>query len=169
MEKENKLSDPLIRPNGKGFAVSGFIISLVAIVFFAVIAYIALMQAIQALMLSMMGLPCSRGYLISLIWLVLSIIGLVLSAIGRSKLKKSGGKKRMATAGLIISIITVVLCLALMATLKILQNQAEKKIQETTAVLENIDIEKFTNEMSATVDSLQNELNNITPSDTTPR
>ena len=162
MEQTNSVDEVVIKPEGKGLAVSGFVISLAAILLFGGIAYVAAMQAVQAAMLSIMGTPSDGGYLISFIWLGVSIIGLVLSAIGMSKLKKSGAKRGLAVAGLIISIVTVLLCLVLLVGIKLFQDESKKKIDETTAAIENFDMEKFTSEMNAAMDSLAMEMDTTT-------
>ena len=77
---------------GKGLAVSGFVLSLVGIV------------------LSFLG-----GFL-SIISLPVSIVGLVLSSIGGKKLKNAGQPHGLATAGLVIGIIAVVLSAILFFT-----------------------------------------------------
>lgn len=162
MEQSNIIDEVAVKPEGKGLAVSGFVISLVAIIFFGAVAYLAAMQAVQAAMLSIMGTPSDGGYLISFIWLGVSIIGLVLSAIGMSKLKKSGAKRGLAIAGLIISIVTVLLCVALLVGIKLFQDESKKKIDDTTAAFENFDMDKFTSEMNAAMDSLASEMDTTT-------
>ena len=69
---------------GKGQAIAGFVLGLVALVF------------------------CWLGVL-SITALPLSIVGLVLSVLGGKKLKANCAKSGIATAGLVISIIAVVL------------------------------------------------------------
>ncbi len=70
---------------GKGLSISGFVLSLVGLV-----------------------LSFLSG-VFSIISLPTSIVGLVLSVIGGKKLKNNGMQGGMATAGLVIGIIAVVL------------------------------------------------------------
>jgi len=86
-------------PQGKQMGIAGFVLALVTFVFswwiFAIsIASIAL------------GGSGWLGYL----WLVLALVSVVLSAMGMSKLGKTGGKKGLAIAGLVIGIVSVVWC-----------------------------------------------------------
>ncbi len=73
----------------KGMSVAGMILGLVALVFSLV--------------------PCF--WLPHLVWipLLLGIVGLVLSAISRSKAKKASAKTGMSTAGLVMSILGIVI------------------------------------------------------------
>ena len=84
-------------PEGKGLAVGGFVLSLVALIFSSWIAGLA------AISLTTGG----SGWLMYL-WLVISIASVVLSAMGMSKLGKTGGKKGLGVAGLVIGIVAVV-------------------------------------------------------------
>src|SRR3954462_8469424 len=85
-------------PQGKGLGVAGFVISLVALVIFWIISPAGLFSAALG---GGMGLA---GF-----WLVLSILGTLLSVLGMNKLGKSGGKKGLATTGMILGIISVLL------------------------------------------------------------
>ena len=84
-------------PQGKGLAVSGFILALVGLVFSGIIAGIA------ALSIATGG----SGWLMYF-WLVLCIASVVMCAMGMSKLGKTGGKKGLAIAGLVIGIVATV-------------------------------------------------------------
>ena len=88
------------KPQGKGLAVIGFVISLVAIVFFWIISPISLATAALG----------GNGYTLSAIWLVLSLAGAALCFMGMKKLGATGGGKGLAITGLIISLIAVALC-----------------------------------------------------------
>ena len=70
---------------GKGSAIAGFVLSIVGVVF-------GFLNGI----FSILGLP-------------VSIVGLVLSVVGGKKLAANGQPKGIATAGLVIGIIAVVI------------------------------------------------------------
>lgn len=92
-----------VKPQGKGLAVTGFILSLVGLLFGWIVYGIITAAAIAAAALgqkSGMGL----GYF----WIVLCVAAVALSAMGMSKLGKTGGKKGLAISGLIIGIVALV-------------------------------------------------------------
>jgi O-antigen ligase len=89
-------------PQGKGMAVAGFILALVGLVFSGIIAGIA------ALSIATGG----SGWLMYF-WLVLCIASVVMCAMGMSKLGKTGGKKGLAIAGLVIGIVATVWAIVL--------------------------------------------------------
>ncbi len=85
-------------PQGKGMAVAGFVLSLVGLIFYFVIAVAVAAQAILG-----------GGYGLGIFWLILCLAGTVLCVMGMMKLGKTGGKKGLAIAGMIIGIIAVIL------------------------------------------------------------
>jgi hypothetical protein len=89
-------------PQGKGMGVAGFVISLVALVFYFVIAGIVGLQALAG-----------GGYGLGIFWLLLSLAGTGLSVMGMMKLGKTGGKKGLAIAGMIIGIVATILTVLL--------------------------------------------------------
>ena len=89
-------------PQGKGLAIGGFVLALVTLVLSSWIAAIALASIL-------LGGSAWIMYL----WLVLSILSVVFSAMGMSKLKKTGGKRGIGIAGLIIGIVATVYSLIL--------------------------------------------------------
>lgn len=95
-------------PQGKGMAVAGFIIALAALILNNVMAGIAILAIIAG----------GSGWLMYL-WLVVNILGMVLSIMAMVKLKKTGGKRGLAIAGMIIGIVgtvwAIVLCLGMAA------------------------------------------------------
>lgn len=95
-------------PQGKGMAVAGFIIALAALVLNNVMAGIAILALIAG----------GSGWLMYL-WLVVNILGMVLSIMAMGKLKKSGQKRGLAIAGMIIGIVgtvwAIILCLGMAA------------------------------------------------------
>lgn len=66
--------------------------------------------AIAGLVLSIVGLVSSIfGTIFSLVALPISIVGLVLSIVGGKKLQAAGQPKGLATAGMVVGIIAVIL------------------------------------------------------------
>lgn len=95
-------------PQGKGMAVAGFIIALAALVLNNVMAGIAILAIIAG----------GSGWLMYL-WLVVNILGMVLSIMAMGKLKKSGGKRGLAIAGMIIGIVGTVWAIILVLGLSV--------------------------------------------------
>lgn len=95
-------------PQGKGMAIAGFIIALVALVLNNVMAGIAVLAIIAG----------GSGWLMYL-WLVVNILGMVLSIMAMVKLKKTGGKRGLAIAGMIIGIVGTVWAIFLVMGLSI--------------------------------------------------
>lgn len=89
-------------PQGKGLAVTGFVLALVGLVLSSWIAVIAAAMIIAG----------GSGWLMYF-WLVLCIASVVMSAMGMSKLGKTGGKKGLAIAGLVIGIVATVWAIVL--------------------------------------------------------
>lgn len=96
---------------GKEMGVAGFVLALVTFVFATWIAAIAVASIITG----------GSGWLMY-VWLVFAIVSVVLSAMGMSKLGKTGGKKGLAIAGLVIGIVSVIYCAILAAGLSIAAN-----------------------------------------------
>ena len=86
-------------PQGKGLAITGFILALVAIVFFWIISPICIVQAAMG-----------GGYPLAAVWLVVSIVATLLSFMGMKKLGATGGKKGLAMTGFILGIVAILLC-----------------------------------------------------------
>lgn len=84
-------------PQGKGMAVTGFVLALAAFLLNNVMAGIAIVS---------IGLGGS-GWLMYL-WLVVNIVSVVLCVMAMGKLKKTGGKRGLAIAGMIIGIVGTV-------------------------------------------------------------
>ena len=83
-------------PQGKGMGVAGFVLPLVALALLIFIVPAALVAA-----------ALGGGTGLSIFWLVLSLTGTVLSIMGMMKLGKTGGKKGLATTGMILGIIAL--------------------------------------------------------------
>lgn len=90
------------QPQGKGMGVAGFVLALVTLVLATWIAGIATIAVIAG----------GSAWLMYL-WLVLALASVVISAMAMSKLGKSGGKKGLAVAGLVIGIVSAVYCIVL--------------------------------------------------------
>ncbi len=86
------------QPQGKGMAIAGFVLSLVAFVFYWIIAGVVTIQA-----------AAGGGYGLGIFWLLLSLAATALSVMGMMKLGKTGGKKGLAITGMIIGLVALVL------------------------------------------------------------
>ena len=80
------------QPEGKGLAITGFILATVGLVFNAFVMAAAVLSGNKGL---------------AWFWVILCVAGAGLSAMGMMKLGKTGGKKGLAIAGLIIGLIAV--------------------------------------------------------------
>lgn len=125
---------------GKQMGIAGFVLALVTLIFSSWIAAMAVASMIAG----------GSGWLMYL-WLVLALVSVVLSAMGMSKLGKSGGKKGLAIAGLVIGIVSVIWSGILVAGLSVasqgmdtLQNSEEW--QDAMDRLENTDWEQEMND-----------------------
>jgi len=115
------------KPQGKGLAITGFILALVAIVFFWIISPICVVQA-----------ALGGGYILSVIWLVLSLIATVLCFMGMKKLGATGGKKGLALTGLILGIVAIILCAWLIYGVSQAQAFAGDQLQDAFQQLDNL-------------------------------
>ncbi len=79
-------------PQGKGMAVTGFVLALVGLIFSS----------------WGVGLSLVVGMWLGYFWIALCIASIVLSVMGMSKLGKTGGKKGLGIAGMIIGIVAVI-------------------------------------------------------------
>jgi hypothetical protein len=84
-------------PQGKGMGVAGFVISLVALVFYFIVSPIVLLQA-----------ALGGGYGLGIFWLLLALAGTGLSVMGMMKLGKTGGKRGLAITGMILGLIATI-------------------------------------------------------------
>lgn len=89
-------------PEGKGLAITGFVLSLVGLIFCSWIAAVALASMLLG------GSPW-----LMYVWLVICIVSIILSVMGMNKLKKTGGKKGLGIAGMIVGIVATVYALIL--------------------------------------------------------
>lgn len=110
----NPNTTPPVNVNaGKGMGIAGFVISLVALVIYFIVAPIAGLSALAG-----------GGMGISIFWVILSAVGLVLSIMGFTKAKAVNGKKGLAIAGLVIGIIATILSVRLVFAVKTIHDTA---------------------------------------------
>lgn len=83
---------------GKGLNVAGFVIALVALVLWIIIAGIATASA-------MLG----GGMGIAIFWLIISLLGTGLSVMGMMAAGKGNGKKGLGIAGMVIGLVATIL------------------------------------------------------------
>lgn len=96
-------------PQGKGQALTGFILALIALVLSSVIATITT------------GMIIAGGSAwLMYVWDALAVVSIILSGMGMSKLGKTGGKKGLGIAGLIIGIVALVWCIVLTLGLSVI-------------------------------------------------
>jgi hypothetical protein len=101
-------------PQGKGLAVTGFVLSLVGLIFSSWIAAIAVVSIIAG----------GSAWLMYF-WLVLCIASIVLSVMGMSKLGKTGGKKGLGVAGMVIGIVATIYSIILVMGLSVAASAAD--------------------------------------------
>lgn len=87
----------IVKPQGKGMAVAGFVISLVAIVFAAIVFGSVAINV---------GLGGGMGF--GYFWVVLCLLSVILCSMGMMKLGKTGGKRGLAIAGLVIGLVALI-------------------------------------------------------------
>ena len=127
------------KPQGKGLAVTGFILGLVGMIFAVMIA------GMVALSMASGG-----GKGLMYFWIVLCIAGTVMSIMGMMKLGKTGGKKGLGIAGLIIGIVATIWSVVLLMGLA----AAEDVVND--AIDENVDLNDAMNELEDALNDLEN-------------
>lgn len=132
-------------PQGKGMAVAGFVIALVALVFYVFVAGAVTIQA-----------ALGGGYGLGIFWLVLSLAGTGLCVMGMMKLGKTGGKKGLAIAGMIVGIIAVILSAMLVMSIGKIQSEAGALGDQFKEAMEQ-SAEQMKEEMNQAIDSVQQE------------
>lgn len=98
MEENNTNNTSAQKPQGKGMGVAGFVIALVALLFWFIVSGIAILSA-----------AVGGGMGLAMFWLVLSLLGTALSVMGMMKLGKTGGKKGLAITGMVLGIVATIL------------------------------------------------------------
>lgn len=131
------------KPEGKGMAVAGFVISLVGLVFYFIIAGIVAVSALVG-----------GGYGLGIFWLILCLAGTGLSVMGMMKLGKTGGKKGLAVAGMIIGIIAVIMTAMLVMGIGKMQAAGGAFGDELKKGIENLDTAKLRQEMEAAMQNV---------------
>ncbi len=135
------------KPEGKGMAVAGFVISLVGLVFYFIIAGIVAVSALVG-----------GGYGLGIFWLILCLVGTGLSVMGMMKLGKTGGKKGLAVAGMIIGIIALIMTALLVMKIGSMQAAGGTLGEEFKKGLENLDTAKLRQEMESAMQNVTDSL-----------
>ncbi len=149
MEQTNNTAPPTA---GKGMGVAGFVISLVALVLYFIVAPMAGLAAIVG-----------GGMGLSIFWTILSVLGLVLSVMGFMKAKAVNGKKGLAIAGLVIGIVATIMSIRLVFAVMEIHKSAGDVGKE---LLEKMG-EGMKEGMQQAIDSLQSGIEEIAPADST--
>jgi hypothetical protein len=121
---------------GRGAGTAGFVISLVALVFWLIAAAIAYAQALFG-----------GGFITAGIWTGLSALGFILSMVGFSQLRNTGGKTGLAIAGIAISSVAVLLCVWMIYNVN--------SIHSTSSIFTD-GINEFQDKFKEAMDSLKN-------------
>ncbi len=150
MEQTNNAA-PAGNP-GKGLGVAGFVISLVALVLWFIITGIAVLAAVAG-----------GGMGLAITWLVISLLGTVLSVMGFMKSKAAGAKKGLAIAGLVCGIVATLLSVRTVFAVKTVHETAGDVGKE---LLEKMG-EGMKEGMQQALDSMQSSMDEVAPADTT--
>ncbi len=140
------------QPQGKKLAVAGFVISLLALVLYIVIAGIVTVQA-----------ALGGGYGLGVFWLLLSLAGTGLCVMGMMKLGKTGGKKGLAITGIILGLIATVLTVMLVSGISDIQKSGAALGNELKTGMEQSleqlsDTAKLNAELNAALNSMTDSL-----------
>jgi hypothetical protein len=112
-------------PQGRGVGIAGFVISLVALVLWVLVSGAAVVAA-----------AAGGGTGIAVFWVVVSIVGTILSVMGMIKLGRTGGRRGLSIAGMIIGIIATILSIiTLLGVMKAKETLGDKGIE----ILRNIE------------------------------
>lgn len=135
---------------GKGLGVAGFVISLVALVLWMPISAAAVFSA-----------AFGGGMGLSVFWLIVSLLGLILSILGMVKANKGGGKKGLAIAGLVIGLIASSLSVSTVIGVGKAQTEFEKaglgdKFMETFQEGMEQGLDSLSNQLEQSMDSVKN-------------
>lgn len=133
------------KPEGKGMAVAGFVIALVALVFYVFVATAVTFAA-----------ALGGGYGLGIFWLVLSLAGTGLCVMGMMKLGKTGGKRGLAIAGMIVGIVAVILTTMLVMGISKIQAAGGEMGDKFKEAMEQ-SAEQMKIEMNQAIDSIQEE------------
>jgi len=111
MSEENNA----MQPQGKGLAIGGFILSLVGLIFTSVV---------MAIVMANMMTGGGKGLAYFLV--VLCLASVALSVMGMMKLGKTGGKKGLAIAGMIIGIVATIWAVLALLGLSAMEGMANE-------------------------------------------
>ncbi|MBA2613002.1 MAG: hypothetical protein H0U95_13600 [Bacteroidetes bacterium] len=138
-------------PQGKKMALAGFIISLIALIGYFIVALTVAAQAVLG-----------GGYGLGIFWLLLSLGGMALCAMGMMKLGKTGGKKGLAVTGIVLGLIATALTIMLVSSISDIQKAGTELGSELKGGLE----EGLNNliDTAAINDQLNDTLNNMADS-----
>lgn len=151
MEETNNTT-PTPTNAGKGMGIAGFVISLVALVIYFIVAPIAGLAAFAG-----------GGMGLSIFWTILSALGLTLSIMGFMKAKNGNGKKGMAIAGLVIGIIATIMSVRLVFAVKLINETAGGIGKEFLNKMG----EGMKQGLEQAMDSVKNDLEKGAPADST--
>jgi len=104
---------------GKGLGVAGFVIALVALVFWVFVSGAAVLQA-----------AFGGGMPLSIFWVVLSLLGFVLALMGFMAAKKGNGKKGLAITGIVLGLVATALSIRTVMVVKEVKDNVGKEGQE---------------------------------------
>jgi|GEM_PF-987748 len=136
---------------GKALSVAGFVISLVALVLWVPVSAAAIFSA-----------AFGGGTGLSVFWLIVSLLGLILSVLGMMKANKGAGKKGLAIAGMAIGLIASGLAVSTVIGVKKAQTEFEK------SGLGNQFMDTFKKGMEQGIDSLSTQMQDVLDSAKSP-
>ena len=128
---------------GKGLGVAGFVISLVALVLWVFIAGAAVIAAALG---GGMGLAC--------FWLIVSLLGTVLSIMGMMKASKAKAKKGLAITGMILGIVATALSVRTVMAVNEVHSTVGDKGMDALKDLGKMMNDSLSRHMNEAVDSL---------------
>jgi hypothetical protein len=108
------MSENEIVPQGKGMGIAGFVISLVALIFSPIIFGMVTVSV---------GLGGGMG--LGYFWMIVCILSVALSVMSMLKLGKTGGKRGLAIAGMIIGIVATIWSLMLLLAVNTAANSVD--------------------------------------------
>jgi len=128
---------------GKGLGVAGFVISLVALVLWVFIAGAAVISA-----------ALGGGMGLAIFWLIVSLLGTVLSIMGMMKASKAKAKKGLAITGMILGIVATALSLRTVMAVNEVHATVGDKATDALKDLGKMMGDSLTKQMNQAVDSL---------------
>lgn len=117
-----------VQPQGKGLAIGGFVLSLVGLIF---------TSFIFAIVLANMATGGGKG--LAYFWVVLCLGSVVLSVMGMMKLGKTGGKRGLAIAGMIIGIVATIWSILALLGLSAVEAAAGDSLNELNDALQDLE------------------------------